>query len=783
MITGYNFAERTLTIGIRDLIDFGRLPDTLVPSENPLNVNKRKSIHSGFQRTLEKEGWQKEIPVKLRLEVLGITFDIRGRLDLFRESDGILEMIEVKTITHKPAFEDPIADRIRHVLQLCFYARAFSSEHDITLQAIRPSLVYLSMDTKKPGRHDYPIDPLSTEVEQAWQELLHGTATYLDEEDTRKKKQFSALRDFSFPYDVFRVGQKEMVDDVSSGIIEEGYLIIQAPTGTGKTVAVLVGALKETLTRRLTLFFLTAKNTHKSIVRETLRLIIGRGLPLRAMFITAKEKVCLRGRSSCLPDDCPYASDFGRKVRDSGVMRSLLNLQVIGPEKLVEMSENAGVCPFELGLCLSTHCDVIICDYNYVFDPHVYLKRFFMEKSTSLRCSILIDEAANLPSRARDYYSPEIRLSWVKHLLGDNGCPADRRKLLEPWIEGFREWENLLQQNGKNECELPQDTALLLPLDRWMNHFSGMKDPPDELRKMFRSILDFSKISESPDTRFHLLFRMEENDSTIQWFCTDPSEYLAERLRNCHSAVAFSATLSPFEHFRDQLGFPDEQGTAYREVIYPFPGRNLGVWIDSSIDTRYRSREESATLLSERLRNIYSAMPGTWLVFFPSYAYLDLISGFLEGSRLPVLLQTPGMTRDERAVFISRIESGNHLVFTVSGGIFAEGIDLRSETLLGAIIVGPALPGMDLRLKLLSDSFTRRDKDGFLHACAIPGMVRVIQAAGRLIRNEKQRRVIILMGRRFTRYPYVELLPAHWFSDGSIRLLSGGLDDIIKHLN
>ena len=462
MITGYDPVSRTLTTGIGNLIDLIRFPDTLVPPEHPLNVRRRQKAHFAFQKKMEKKGWKKEIPVELKLKIHGINFHIRGRLDLLLESDGNFTVLEVKTIPFQPDFEDPADSRIRHVLQLCFYAKALAGERHISPESIQASLVYLVIKTKTPERYDFPLDVFGMRVEEAWLKHLENIADYLNEEDAQKRKQVSALENFSFPYGSLRSGQQEIIDDVKTAITDQACLMIQAPTGTGKTAAVLFGALQEILPRRLTLFFLTAKNTHKQIVDETLRLIISGGLPLRAVFITAREKVCLRGRSSCLPDDCPFASEFGKKVRESGVIRNLLNRKVIGPDSLVEMAESAGVCPFELQLIISTRCDVVTCDYNYVFDPHVYLKRFFLEKSTSASCSLLIDEAANLPSRARDYYSPEIRLSWVELLLDDHECPQYRRKLLDPWEEKFREFNNLLNENNGQEYELPPDTQLEL---------------------------------------------------------------------------------------------------------------------------------------------------------------------------------------------------------------------------------------------------------------------------------------------------------------------------------
>jgi len=782
MITGYDPAAKTLTTGIGNLLDFGWLPDSLVPSDSPLTIHARQRIHSAFQRNMVKNGWQKEIPVSLDLDMFGIGFRIRGRLDLILESNDSVELLEIKTMDGKPSFTDPVHCRTNNALQLYFYAKALSSERGLSLDSISSSLVFLSMDTLEPEAHYYPVDQSYDELDKLWLGHLKRTAEFITDEDVRKDIQVSALNEFRFPYDSKRPGQQEILNDVGSCIEKRGYLMMQAPTGTGKTAAVLTGAIGKTLPGRITLFFLTAKNTHKLIVLETLRIIVEKGVPLRGIFITARSAVCHRNRSRCFPDDCPYAMDFRDKIHRSGVMKELLDLQLIGPEELTDKAENAGVCAFELGLFLAMECDIVICDYNYVFDPHVFLKRFFLERNTAEMCCLLIDEAANLPSRAIDYYSPEIKLSWIGELMEDTGCPVKRKKLLRPWIDGFGEWAILLENAVEDEIELSPDTEIPLCTDRWLIHMSELRDPPESLREIFRAIIDFSKISGVSDNRYHLLFRFENGDHILQWFCTDPSEFLWERLESCHSSIAFSATLTPFDHFGYLLGFLDKSKTVSMEIAWPFPVENLGVWISPEIDTKFKSRRISSDRLARRIIEIYSAMPGTWLVFFPSYVYLDMIAAHLKESGIPLLVQTPGMSRKDRAGFIECIESENQLVLTVSGGVFSEGIDLRSENLLGAIIVGPSLPGFNLRMKLLSESYSRRGRDAFIHTWAIPGMVRVIQAAGRLIRNMTERKALVLIGRRFTKYPYLGLLPEHWFTDGSIQLLSGGVNRITDFL-
>jgi len=783
MITGYDPETKTFRTGIGDLLNFGWLPESLVPSDNPLSIHARQRVHSAFARSMVRNGWEKEVSVSLDLDVMGIRFLIRGRLDLIRESDGSAEVLEIKTLDGKPDFTDPVQSRRNNSLQLYFYAKALSSARGLTPDSISASLVFLSMDnTSEPEAHYFPLDLSDEELEGSWLRHIRDTAEFLIAEDARKSIQLSALGGFHFPYDSPRPGQQQILSDVENCIENKGYLMLAAPTGTGKTAAVLTGAIRITLPRRLTLFFLTAKNTHKSIVLETLRIIIKKGVPLRGIVITARSEVCHRNRPRCLPDDCPYAVDFRDKIHESGIMKELLDHQIIGPDILMTIAERAGVCAFELGLCLATQCDIVICDYNYVFDPHVFLKRFFLEQNTAEMCALLIDEAANLPSRAIDYYSPEIRLSWIEELLEDGSCTGKREKLLHPWMERFGEWTILLENSGEDEIELPSDTDIPLQTDSWFKEITELRDPPEPLRELFKAIIDFSKISGVSDSRYHLLYRLENGDRILQWFCTDPSLFLRERLESCHNSIAFSATLTPFDHFEYLLGFPDEGRTVSRKIAWPFPKENLGVWISPVIDTRYRSRMESAALLARKICEIYSAMTGTWLVFFPSYVYLELIADHLKDSSVPLLIQTPGMSREERAGFIERIESENQLVLTVSGGVFSEGIDLRSENLLGAIIVGPSLPGMNLRMKLLSDSYRLRELDPFIHTWAIPGMVRVIQAAGRLIRNSIERKALVLIGKRFTKYPYLGLLPEHWFRDGSIQLLCGGVCGITDFL-
>ena len=775
MITGYDPASRTLTTGVGDLIGFARLPDTLVPSRVSVTLQQRQRIHSAYQNSLVRQGWRSEVPLKKELKAGGIRFVIRGRADLMRENGEGVKLMEVKTVTSPPAAMGLFQDRSEASLQLYFYAMAVSEEMGIPLAKVSAKLVFLDISDSEPEPSVQALDLSDKELEREWTRLTESVADYLKSEDARKQEQLKALESFNFPYGSMRPGQEEMVRSTRKCIEKGENLLVQAPTGTGKTAAIISGSIGAALPARQRLFFLTAKNTQKAIVRETVKLIADQGLSIRTVFLTAKMKVCHRERECCFPDDCPYASDFAGRVRGANLMQRLMENVVTGPEEIMEEAHKAGVCAFEVSLFLAERCDMIVCDYNYVFDPHVFLRRFFLERRFSGECVLLIDEAANLPSRARDYYSPEIRESWIE-AISEEAQTAGMKRLLNKWSKVFEEWKALQNSQDSSEFMLPGNCRMPLNTEPLLKEMEKVRDPSRTFRDFTVSLMDFSRMDPEAENYF-LLFRRENNDHVVQWFCTDASSHLFQRLSECGGAVAFSATIKPFDHYRYNLGL-EELETSFLKLEYPFPEENLGVWIVPGIDTRYRARKKSAPALASMLQRVYTANPGTWMAFFPSYAYLRKIAAVLESRKVPVMAQTAGMDRGSRMAFIDRIGTEPGIVLTVSGGIFAEGIDLRSDSLLGAAIVGPSLPGMDLRNRLLSKSYKKRGMDGFLHTWVIPGMNRVIQAAGRLIRNETERKVILLIGRRFARSPYFQLLPSHWFSEGSISLIGSNLNAV-----
>jgi len=748
MLVPFNADTSTVQSAIKVLIGLCRPPDTLRSSGAFIDIRTRQKEHTRKQKELaEQRDCEIEIPAMLVAQRNGINFRITGRADLL-STDG-KTVIEVKT--SQPMPETPRSD---HLLQVLFYAKA--------LEAKDAALVYTDPDSKE--SLELPIDTEDEQMKTLWNGFVEDVSLFVKSEWKRHLELKAALDTFGFPFDEIRPGQQEIMDMVMKTGRDREELLLQAPTGTGKTAAVLAGAIPPVVENWRILFFLTAKNTQKKILAETVDRFISRGFPLRTIVISSRENSCPADMEKCNPELCPYAEDFGSRIRNSGIIQKLTQKVLITPNDIMRESVAAEVCPFELTLFVSQRCDLIACDYNYVFDPGIRLKRFFDFDETASRCALLIDEAANLPERVRGIWSPEIKTSWMettwKYARGNRRL----QNLLRPW-------RKLLQAYAEQPWSHTEDTVLLssetvLPginRRRWQRLLGGDMKAPPEANLLGRAVNEFARVAERMDDRFHLLTRREGNDTLIQWYCTDPSTFIAEEHTRCSSIACFSATLEPMGHFASELGLGIDDNLVSKAVGWPFPRENLAVWVDTGVNTRWRYRDEQTDTIVSRLQGARTKKPGTWMAFFPSFSWMEKIVFAAGDSGLDLIAQKRDMSEQERADFVELINSGNHLVLAVAGGLFAEGVDLSIPDLRGCFIAGPSLPSVSLRQKLLRDRYDATERNGFLHAFAIPGINRVIQAAGRLIRNSEQKADLVLLGGRFIHTPYFDHLPEHWF--------------------
>jgi DNA excision repair protein ERCC-2 len=549
----------------------------------------------------------------------------------------------------------------------------------------------------------------------------------------------------------------------------QGQLLVEAATGIGKTVAVLYPAVKsfaEKVNQKI--FYLTARTTGQVAAEKALDELRVKGLRLKSVTLTAKDKICFCPDSACHPDECEYARGHYDRINDA--VKAIFAKDAFTREQIVATAGAYRVCPFEFSLDLSLWADCIICDYNYVFDPRVYLRRFFHEENGDY--IFLIDEAHNLVDRSREMFSAEIFKQPVLDMRRQlkNELPHIFKALgrINAWLVKARkkceESGNPLAEKSPPDELIPLLRSFLFITERWLSR--NIKTVFREcLLDLYFTISGFIRVADQYDECYTTCYEKIGKNLKIKLFCIDPSVHLAKAMSRCRAAVLFSATMTPMDYFKQILGCD----AAARHLILhsPFPGENLGLFISDRISTYYRQRDQTVPQLSRAISALVEQKKGNYLLYFPSYEYMRKVyhSFASRNPKIQTILQTPGMSEPERGTFLKRFSDDNlqTLVgFAVMGGIFGEGIDLVGNRLVGAVIIGVGLPGISLERELIKDYFTRTLSGGFEYAYLYPGINRVLQAAGRVIRTEKDRGVVLLIDQRYARYQYKSLLREEW---------------------
>jgi len=769
--------EKTLTVrsGIRDLIDRVLLPEDLEPGWFEPDPAARTRVHRAFQESVPGAGL--EVPLSLEEECSGYRFIISGRADMVEDlPGGGFRVTEVKTVGGK-GFGRSGRIPSSFPMQLYFYARALAGGSP-DLPGVSMRLVILPCVRGDPPPVEIPMDDSREEMDASWRDMLRTVAGLLDIWRARRRRQLDRLsKGGIFPFASRRPGQERLEKLSAEAVSSSGRVLVEAPTGIGKTAAILAGALREAIPAGLRVFLLTSKNTQRRIALETFSRMAESGLDLAVAVMDSRERMCALGNARCRAGECPYSQRFGSRVRGSRVIERLLDPGLVEPAAVRSAAIEAGVCPYELSLARARHCDLILGDFNYAFDPSVRLGRFFDEPGEAGRNVLLVDEAANLPSRAREYYSPAIESSLV-----DAAFPLPKRfstfrGLLNRLRESLAGLAPDLSTDGENETEIPRSSLPDLRPEAWLDRLSRLDVPlSDELYNVIFAVMAMARVSDIAGRCFHLIGGRNAGGSSVQWFCTDASPFTGECFAACRAAVCFSATLRPAPHHRDLLGLPPD--TVLETLPWPFQSGSLSVWVDRFVDTRYRARARSMPMLVKRVSMLREIMPGTYVLFFPSYGYMDAAASALAGTGARLLVQRPGMDQGAREAFMSELEEGGRLVLTVSGGIFSEGVDLRAPDLRGAAVAGPSLPSVDLRNRLLAEDFTESGKNGFDCASVIPGMARVVQAVGRLVRKPGDRAVVLLFDGRFLEKRHSDLFPEHWLDGSRPRQVSWSMKEI-----
>ena len=760
----------SLTLPVRQLVEFllrtGSIDNRFTGFDRALEGAR---LHRRLQKQAVKEhpDYAAEVALRHTLTASGVEYTIEGRADgIFTAPDGVVTIDEIKT-TALPVDAITGEQSPEHWAQGQVYAFIYGVQQD--LPRLRVQLTYYQVDEELTLRfsHDYTRQELTALVT----DLLEQYAPWARRAAAWKEQRIADLERMQFPFAGYRPGQKAMIRAVYQVCTGGGQLLCQAPTGIGKTVSVLFPALKA-MGEGGPVFYLTARGTTRAAAEQALTAIhaANPGLTLRSITLTAKDKICLCDARECTPEACPYARGYYERIRDA--LWQALDETCLTADTLRGLARRHTVCPFELGLDASLWCDVIIGDYNYLFDPVVSLKRFFESAGDYL---FLIDEAHNLPDRARDMHSESLlksSFSAARKLLGKgrsrlktalgsvNSALLAWRRRCE--AEGGR--AKTLMQPERDEALDHQLRHLCEPLEAWLDEHREPDETHAALLQLYFDLRAWLRVADTFDEHFVLQATAFGSDLRLTQLCLDPSGFLRQNFGLGRAAVLFSATLAPAGYYRDLCGVPEARAVALQS---PFPQQNFGLYVACDVSTRYRDRQSSVGRVADYLAAMVGARPGNYLAFFPSYSYMETVRDAFAAQYpdIPLLIQQSDLDEAGRADFLAKFQPDPErtlLGFAVLGGVFGEGVDLAGTRLIGAAIVGPGLPQVGPRQEQLRDYFERTRGSGFDYAYRYPGMNKVLQAAGRVIRTPEDRGVVLLIDNRFAQPDYRRLMPPHW---------------------
>ena len=763
-------AKTQLHISVRNLVEFifreGDIDNRAGKIQSADAMLEGTRIHRKIQKSKDKN-YQAEVPLNYVVHNPLFDLTIEGRADgIFTEEnengEELVFVDEIKGMYKKVMFmEEPV---FVHKAQAICYAFIFAYDNELSNIGVQMTYCNLETEETKYFREIYTFDYLQTWFGR----LIEEYGKWAEFQCEWHEKRQESIKSLKFPFE-YREGQKRLVEDVYRTILRRKNLFMQAPTGVGKTISTIFPAVKavgENLGDRI--FYLTAKTITASVAKDTFRLLCEYGYKAKIIQLTAKEKLCLCDEMECNPVNCPYAKGHYDRVNDA-VFELLTSSDFFTRDEIVEQANKYMVCPFELSLDVSSWVDDIVCDYNYVFDPNVYLKRFFQEgiKGDYI---FLIDEAHNLVERSREMYSAQI---YKEDFLM---C----RKIIKPYsskIEKILDKCNKALLEYKRECEtyvvyenvgnlIFQLMRLTSELDDFLQkplEFQGRKDITD----FYFQVRNFLSIYDLVDEHYVIYSQLlDDGRFMLKLFCVDPSLNIQNCLDKANASIFFSATLLPINYYKSLLSTKKDNYAIYAQSIFDEKKRLLVFGKD--VSTKYTRRNAAEfEKMTEYIYRTVKCKRGNYMIFFPSYKLMNQVYDIFteRHADFDTIIQTSGMKEEEREEFLEAfaVERDSSLVaFCVMGGIFGEGIDLKNEQLIGVIVVGTGLPQISYEREILKNYYDSQNGCGFDYAFRYPGINKVLQAAGRVIRTVDDNGVILLLDERFLQSDYEPLYPREW---------------------
>ena len=755
-----------IRISVRNLVEFilreGDIDNRTGGGPDPENMQMGSRIHRKIQRQMGSD-YQAEVPLKAEIACNGFTLKIEGRADGLIHTKEQVMVDEIKGVLRE-------LDRVQepagiHLAQAKCYASMVAEQEG--LDEIGVQMTYCQMETEEVKRFQYSYQ--SNELKAWFDEVIRQYEKWAKFQIEWRKARNASIKGIEFPFP-YRKGQRDLAVSVYRTILRKKKLFIQAPTGVGKTISTVFPAVKavgEELGEKI--FYLTAKTITRTVAEQAFETLREQNLKFKVITLTAKEKICFCEETICNPDVCPYAKGHFDRVNDA-VYELLTSTDEMSREVLEEQARKWNVCPFEMALDVSQWVDAVICDYNYVFDPNAHLKRFFGD-GVKGEYLFLIDEAHNLVERGRTMYSSSI-------------CKEDFLKIKKLVKYGEPKLVSALENCNKQLLELKRECdgcqilnsvshvyiKLLSLMTKLEEFIEDCKDEAirKEVLEFYFGIRNFIYIHDRQDENYLIYSELsEEGKFYLHLFCVNPAGCLQEYMGKGNSTILFSATFLPINYYKKLLSTTKEDYAVYAESPFE-PGKRL-LLLGNDVSTKYTRRgPEMYRKYAEYVMHVIKGRTGNYLAFFPSYRFMEKVwEVFMElpQEQIEVAVQSQYMTEQEREEFLKKFEQerAHSLIgFCVMGGIFSEGIDLTEDKLIGAMIIGTGLPQVCLERELLKYYFDRKNLNGFDYAYLYPGMNKVLQSAGRVIRTDQDRGVITLLDDRFMDRQCQEVFPREW---------------------
>lgn len=757
-----------IRISVRNLVEFILRSGDLISGSKTAADKEAMLKGSRFHRKIQKQmgsTYQAEVPLKKESEYEDLILSVEGRADGIFTENGKVCVDEIKGIYRSlDSLERPV--EVHRAQALC-YGWIYMEIKE--LSEIDIQMTYGQLETEEIRRFRETLT--REELENWYQNLTDSYHKWISYQLDWQKKRNNSMENLEFPF-AYRKGQKEMVAGIYHAISKEEQIFIQAPTGIGKTMSAVFPAVRAMGNENgKTIFYLTARTITRTVAEEAFKILRENGLHFKSITITAKEKLCFCEETDCDPQKCPYAKGHYDRVNDA-VYELWTQNEAFDREAILAQAEKYMVCPFEMTLDLAVWMDGVICDYNYVFDPDVYLKRFFGENRKE-NYIFLIDEAHNLVERGREMYSASVCRENIE----------STRKFIKPYSsrlyrmlgKAAKQMEVLKQESEASWQVLENAGTLpvtLLSIQGEMDKL--LEEPPsleftDGILDFYFEVRNFLNISELVDENYVTYVSTgEDGKFRMKLFCVNPAANLQKCLDRGISTVFFSATLLPLSYYRKMLSTRNENFGMY--VNSPFEEKKRCLLLCRDVSSRYTRRGyEEYRKIAEYIARMSWQKKGNYMIFFPSYKLMedvfDVYQDEFSVDWVDCICQQASMNEREREEFLQEFQSQKErtlLGFCVMGGIFSEGIDLIGDRLIGVAVVGTGLPQIGCEREILKDYYDQRGEPGFDYAYRYPGMNKVLQAAGRVIRTREDTGVILLMDERFQNREYRNLFPREW---------------------